>query len=516
MQPHSEQERHLGRGQLKKPAGSLEDEHLDFEQRKRSMRNSTLEGMAYSLMAGVGDAYLPAAAVLLGASNFYIGLLAALPQLFGAFLQLFSLSAIRLLKSRRALVAASSALHALSWLPIMAVLLWPNSLSLEVMLLFFTLGTGAVFLANPSWSSWLSDIVPENERAGFFANRNRLMQLVLFVSTFAAGLLLRELQLGYSANAAFAAVFAIPFLARLSTVYFHLKTSDVPYEVKLLQEIKMKHLFLLPAHRNELWFLVFIGLFNFSVLFASPFFTPYMLNGLRFDVGTLGLITAVGVLAKIAAFPYWARAIDRFGNRGVLVSTALMAPFVPLLWLFSKDPLMLCLFNVFSGFVWSGLDLASFNFALSMVGRELRPSFIAKYNIFSGVFNAAGALAGGLFLAQLGGFSLFGYSGILLVFLLSGIMRLAISLFFAPKLSSGREVENTMGERAMVFNLMAVYPTQGAVHHVLDGWNFTRKAVASTGSQGGRIIKAGLLATGELVQQGGRKIMSKVSRRKKL
>ncbi len=493
-----------------------DEAHLERAERGKSMRSSTIEGMAYSLMAGVGDASLPAAAVLLGASNLYIGILAALPQLFGAFLQFFSLSAIRIVKSRKALVIACAILHALSWLPIIAVLLWPNALSLELIMVFFTIGTGALFLANPSWSSWISDIVPENERAGFFANRNRLMQLVLFVATFGAGVLLRQLQLDYSANIAFAAVFAIPFFARLSTVYFHLKTSDVKYEVKLLQEIKMKHLFLLPAHRNELWFLAFIGIFEFSVLFASPFFTPYMLNELKFDLGTLGLITAVGVLAKILAFPYWARAIDRFGNRPVLVSTALMAPFVPLVWLFSKDPALLCVFNVFSGFVWSGLDLSSFNFALSMVGRELRPSFIAKYNIFSGVFNAAGALAGGLFLQHFGNVVMFGYSGILLVFLLSGLMRLAISLFFAPKLSGGREVENKMSERAMVFNLMAVYPTQGAVHHVLGGWNFTRKIVATTGSQSRRIIKAGFLATGELVEEEGRKIMSKVGRKKRL
>ena len=47
--------------------------------------------MAYSVMSGLGDAYLPAALVLLGASDFWIGMLAALPQLLGGISQSFSL-----------------------------------------------------------------------------------------------------------------------------------------------------------------------------------------------------------------------------------------------------------------------------------------------------------------------------------------------------------------------------------------------------------------------------------------
>jgi len=494
-----------------------EDGRLSYEERKKSMSNSVADGMGYSIMSGFGDAYLPAAAIALGAGNFYLGLLSALPQLVGAVLQFFTLNILRFAKDRKLIVMAGALLQSLCWLPIIALLLWPGELSAGLVLVFFSLGSGISLMINPIWSSWITDIVPENDRPGFFANRNRLMQLVLFASTFATGIILQQLQLGLPATVAFAAVFAIPFLARLSTVLFHFRTSNVRYDLQLIREIRLKHLFLLPAHRNELWFLVFIAMMNFAVQFASPFFTPYMLNELHFDLGMLGIMTALSVLAKIVSYPYWGKAIDRFGNQPVLIATAFATPLVPLIWLLSRDTLMIGLFQVFSGFVWAGFDLSSFNSALSLVGRELRPSFISKYNMFAGVFNAAGAVAGGLFLASFGWLGLFGVGGILLVFMISGFMRLAAVLLFSPKLSSaGRGVENTTDQRAMVLNLVAVYPTQGAVHHALGGWDFTKKIVAKGATRGEHALKTGLGATGELLKDEQRKLSSGMSKKKRL
>ncbi|VVC01637.1 Major Facilitator Superfamily protein [uncultured archaeon] len=497
------------------PEGT-DEQQLSREQRRRSMRTITIEGMLYSIMTGVGDAYIPAAAVAMGASEFLIGLLSALPQLFGAMLQSVSLTAIRAVKSRKFLSMSAAFLQAGSWLAVIAVMLWPGEMPVELMVFFFSAGSALTIMANPGWSSWVSDIVPENERPRFFANRNRLMQLTLFITTFGAGLLLRQLQLQFATAVAFAGVFAVAFLARLITIFMHARTDDVKYEVQLIREIRLKHLFLLPAHRNEMWFLMFMALMNFTVQFAAPFFTPYMLSGLGFDVGLLGVMTALSILAKIASFPYWGKAIDRFGNRTVLVATAFLAPLVPFMWLFSKDVWMIGLFQVFSGFVWSGFDLSSFNYALALVGRDLRLSFIAKYNQFNGFFYAAGCVAGGLFLTNFGSVSMFGFSGILLVFLISGALRLAAALVFAPKLVSTKDIENTTSQRAMVFNLVAVYPTQGAVHNVVNGWDFTRKIVKGGTLRGRLLLKSGLGATGELIREGGRKLVAKATKKSKL
>jgi len=265
-----------------------------------------------------------------------------------------------------------------------------------------------------------------------------------------------------------------------------------------------------------LWFLAFVALMNFSVEVVSLIFKPYMLTNLRLDIGMLGMLTAISILTKVVAFPYWGKAIDRFSNRTVLIATAFMAPIVPLLWLFSDQIWALALFQVFSGFIWAGYDLSMFNSALSLVGRELRPSFISKYNAFGCFANAAGALAGGYFLVSFPGAALLGFSGILLVFLLSGAMRLAVAIFFAPHLMTSRVIANTTADRAIVFKLVAVYPTQGAVAQVMNGWDFTRKIVGTSTSASSEMLREGIEATGEIVKTGGRHLMSKIGRKGRL
>ncbi|MEM4554695.1 MAG: MFS transporter [Candidatus Anstonellaceae archaeon] len=489
-------------------------EVLDRKTAQKSMKNSIREGIGYSIMAGSGDTYLPAAILQLGASNFQVGILAALPHIVGGMTQFFSVIALKIAKSRKLLVSISALFQALCWIPIILALLWPSEHSVLIIIASFTLGAAAVWLANPAWSSWIADIVPENERADFFAKRNRLMQLVLFAITLATGFLLNQLQNFFSATLAFALIFCIPFISRVTTVFFHWKTADVKYEIQLVREIRLKHLFLLPSYKRELWFLVFIALVNFGVQFASPFFTPFMINHLNFSLELVGLMIASSVLAKIISYPYWSKAIDRFGNRVVLIATSFGMVAIPFMWLISTETTWLIWAQVFSGFVWAGLDLASFNFALSMVERELRPSFISKYNTFGSIFYALGAISGGLFLQYGAHLNFFGLSDIPLLFLISGTMRLLTVLVFTPKLSSSKEIENKSDERAMILKLVAVYPTQGAIQQVLNGWNFTRKVVKSKGIAGKHYLVRAITNTTIVLKEKSKIIAEKLSKQR--
>jgi len=255
---------------------------------------------------------------------------------------------------------------------------------------------------------------------------------------------------------------------------------------------------------------------NFTVQFSSPFFAPYMLNELKFSVEMLGIMTAITILAKIVSYPYWGRIIDRFTNRAVLIATAFMVPLIPLIWLFSKELWVIAIAQAFSGFIWAGFDLAVFNSALSFVGRELRPAFISKYNSFAAFANGCGALAGALFLANFGTLSFIGFSGIMLVFLISGVARMVVALVFVQKLTTKKEMVNKTDERTMIFRLVAVYPTQGAVHQVVDGFDFTRKIVASGAERGRHVLADKLENTERSVMHNGEKFISFISRKKKL
>jgi MFS family permease len=484
----------------------MPDSELDPKAQRKAMRNSDLNGMSYAAMVGMGESYIPAAALSLGATDFHIGMLSAFPQFLGAVFQFFSIPVIRLFGSRKWATLAGDLFQGLVYLPIIALLLWPGELSVPLLILFFSLGTAGMLMINPAWSSWVSDIVPDSARPTFFARRNRVVQLVLFISTFGAGYALRALELNYSAAIAFSLVFLGAAISRAFSAYFNFLIPDIKYEIQLFREIRFSQLFTLPGYRNELWFLMFMALINATTQFAAPFFIPHMIGNLHFDLGLVGMLIAIPVIAKVFFFPYWGWAADRFGNRAVLVSTSFLTPAMPLFWLLSSDPAHIVLFQIFSGFAWAGFDLAAFNYALSLVERDLRPSFISKYNAFNGFFYALGAVCGGLFLSQFPSFALLGFVGIPLVFLLSGIARLITFVIFSPKLSSAHEIMNTTSDRAMILQIVAVAPAQGAIQQVMHGWNFTRKAVRQGAVHGGWAIKEGIGRSKRFVEGKVRKI----------
>ncbi|MFA5105408.1 MAG: MFS transporter [Candidatus Micrarchaeia archaeon] len=460
----------------KKYAGSRQD-----------LKNSIYDGVLFSAMTGLGDNFLSAAAVLGGAVEFQIGLLAAVPNLAGSIFQFIASPLLRKIGSRRTLVVAGVGLQAITWLIIAAIMFYPGELPFWALLAAYSLGFGLNLMINPAWSSWIADLVPESERARFFADRNRYVNLALFTATFLGGIFLRDIDLGFGQKAAFAIIFFIAFMARAFGMYFLSKTSEPEFKPALMHEVGLRHLFLLPSYKNELSVILFLSVMNFSAQIASPFFTPYMILDLKFDLGMVGAVTAIAIIMRTVTLRYWGKMIDAYGNRTVLVGCAIGASLVPAIWLMSNDFVHILVFNAFSGFVWGGFELASFNFLLASVSRELRASFMSKYNMFNGVMYAAGSFAGAILVSSLNGGIYWGLSAIPAIFMISTAMRLGTVAVFGARLPK-KDLPGKQEDREIIVNILAVYPARGAMTAVMNGWNITHKAINTGTSSGLKLI----------------------------
>ena len=111
-------------------------------------------------------------------------------------------------------------------------------------------------------------------------------------------------------------------------------------------------------------------------------------------------------------------------------------PITPILWMLSTNFYVLVLIQFYSGAVWAGFELSSFNFIFDTTTSSNRARCVAYYNILNGVAIFAGALLGSLFVQF---HSLF-WSKYYIVFLLSGLLRYAVSIAFLPKLKEVRKV----------------------------------------------------------------------------
>jgi hypothetical protein len=135
------------------------------------------DGMTTEAMTVLtGGTFLTALALLMGASNFQIGVLAGLPTFTNIF-QLLSVWLVGKLRNRR-LVAVGCGL--LARVPLLVIggmaLSSAASVHLLMSLLFFFYFFGSI--AGPSWNSWMKDLIPENIMGSYFARRIRLSQIL--------------------------------------------------------------------------------------------------------------------------------------------------------------------------------------------------------------------------------------------------------------------------------------------------------------------------------------------------
>src|SRR5262245_671391 len=142
---------------------------------RKNLRASVADGASFSVMVGIGETYFPAFVLALGLGEIASGLVASVPLLVGAILQLISPYAIAWLGSNRRWVIMCVALQAAAFLPLVAAALagrMPVVGVFAAVSLYWAAGLGA----GPAWNTWMETVVPFRVRAPFFATRTRMGQ----------------------------------------------------------------------------------------------------------------------------------------------------------------------------------------------------------------------------------------------------------------------------------------------------------------------------------------------------
>ena len=118
--------------------------------------------------------------------------------------------------------------------------------------------------------------------------------------------------------------------------------------------------------------------------------------------------------------------------------TALMIPFVSLLWLVNSSVTWLLATQVYSGFAWAGFNLCAGIFIWDAAPQENRSRYIALFGAFSALGITMGSLIGGNlgpYLPKISG------SYFLTLFLVAGIVKLIVVLGLFRRISEVRNVQ---------------------------------------------------------------------------
>jgi MFS family permease len=425
------------------------------------------DGVAYSVMQGGGETYFSAFALFLRASSQQIAWLAALPALLGSVAQLIS---ARLgagnLHWRKRIIVTGAVIHALTWLPLMALPLLFPARSVELFIACVLLLSLAGDFIVPQWASLMGDLVPEQRRGRYFGHRSRLAMLSNFLALVAAGGVLHLAEQQGHTLAGYLLVFLVAMLARVVSVYHLIRMHDPQAGIAHGQQHPPRPLRIWLADlrgTGYLRFAVFMALFQGATAIAAPFFAVHMLNDLHFTYLQFMVLTAASVMMKFFTLAAWGRVADAYGNRLVQRLTGLIIPVVPALWLVSGNFWYLLGLQCVGGLVWAGFSLSSGNYLYELLPGRRVPSYMAFSAVLTAIGIFLGALAGG-WMAQHGPavFTAFGAGGMLAyplygVFVCSALLRLLVAVIGLRRLRELRRVRRWTA-RGLIFRFTRLYP----------------------------------------------------------
>lgn len=363
-------------------------------------------GIGIQLMETLAvGAILTAFAIQLGASNFVIGLLAAIPHL-SQLAQLVAMYVVDRVPSRRKVYTWSGYAARPMFLVIALSVFLPSSqLALAVIVVAFVVRYVAGAFLSCSWNTWMRDLVPEDMMGRVFGERQRrMLGIGIVASLSAAGFIdLWNTFVPLPETYAFGIVYTLAFLGGMYAVFASRHISDVEQQAPATHLSLVKRLREPLGNMNYRRLIVFLASWNFAINLAAPFFTVHMLKRMELD---LIVVIGLATLSQLAAYltvTRWGDIADRFSNKAVLRVCAPLFILCIFAWTFTTLPdvhaftyPLLIAIHVATGLASAGVTLASGNITLKLAPKGNAASYMATSSICNALAAGTATMIGGL------------------------------------------------------------------------------------------------------------------------
>lgn len=381
-----------------KPQASLTEEEVN-----KGLKLVIVDGLAAEgVLTFTGGAFLVAMALLMGASNFQIGLLAALPTFTNLF-QLFSIWLVRRFNNRRAVTVFSLLLARLPLLVIgLVTFLSPDTTGVDLLIffLFFYYFFGSI--SGPSWNSWMKDLVPEKSLGAYFARRTSYTQSLNVVLSLSLALAVDYIKDNFPALElqAYGTLFIVGGIVGISGA---LILARVPEPVSVLSRGNLFRLFKKPLKDGNFQrLLAFNSAWVFAINLATPFFTVFMMKSLGLSLSYIIGLSILSQLAGILTVRGWGTYADRYSNKTIIAIGAPLYILCLIAWCFVgiytrlyPNLILLAVIHIMMGIANAGINLSITNLGLKLSPKESAIVYLSARNMVLSFFGSIAPLIGG-------------------------------------------------------------------------------------------------------------------------
>ncbi len=342
-----------------------------------------------------GGAFLTGLALHLGANDFEIGLLGAIPFL-AQVVQLASAYLVDITGKRKNITVRSLIIARQAWWILLPLPFIKGDWRLGLLLGIVIVSNIATMMGTAAWMSWLADLVPDRIRGRFFGVRSGIIAIATITSTLVGGVILDHFKGRNLEGQGYTIIIGIGCIFGLIGILQMKKLPDKPLPKK---KTTLGWAFILEPLKNKSYQMLIRVFFvwNFACGISAAFFAAHMLTNLKMSFTQISLYACVSSIAAVLLNKPWGIMVDRFGSKPIIVFCALGISMVPLIWWIPRPGhLWILLFEaIYSGALWTGFNLAAFNIPIANSPRESRTSYLAVFSVISGLGFFIASIMGG-------------------------------------------------------------------------------------------------------------------------
>jgi MFS family permease len=407
----------------------------------RGLRLSIIEGLLTNIHITVTtNAFLTGFALLLGAGDFELGVIAALPfvgqlfQFMGAYLE-------ARLGNRRMLTAVTAAISRALWaliaaLPFLAAL---GAARLPLFLLILAVSQALIGIAVNTWTSWMSDLVPARQRGRYFGTRNTITSITAMAAAWLAGRAVDYYRSNNNLALGYAIIFGVAVVSALAGAFLLTLKPEPP--LRRSERVHIGALFTAPLRHIGFRTLSLASAgWALAIGIAAPFFNAYGIQTLGLSFASLAIFSIVTSAVALVTQPLIGRLQDRYGDKRVMIASVIGTVLLPWGWVLATPTFLLPLWlnAAGSGIFWPGITQGWVNLVMERAPSENRGAYVASYGAITGLGTFVASLLGGVIAAALNGTTV--HIGPLLLnhyailFVASSVGRAIMGLVFVRRL----------------------------------------------------------------------------------
>ena len=361
-----------------------------------------LDGICSTAMTTLqGGVYLTAYALLIGATQKQIGLIASI-GFISQFMQLAGLFILTKYSNRKLITAFIALTSRLLWIPII-ILTFSGFKQVNGFLLLLLAISLLGSMAGPAFNSMLRDLFPQN-RMGYINSRRLIFStgtgLILMLlggyfidswSNYFPSKAVCGYGILFSTGLIFG-IYGISAITRIPQVKMgNIETSIIKLIIKPLKD------------KNFRMLLGFLASWNFAVNLSLPFFIVFLLERIHMSLFMITIYIVIGQIFNLLFFKTWGKLSDRFSNKTVLAVSGPLFVLSIAMWIFTTNPethkytyVLLALIYILNGISFAGVSVAVANIGMKLSPEGEAYGYLTLASIISAFFGAIAPIIGGI------------------------------------------------------------------------------------------------------------------------